>query len=118
MNYNVSQLLKEPVGSTRNYTVDDLASIDGGTIQVLPSGNLTFMRTDSGILVTAGLKTRLRMVCSRCLEGYLLPLSLFIEEEFLPTVDVHIVHLFLSEEAAAQEDVDVIGLSILSGAHL
>ena len=89
MYYNLSQLLKEPVGSTRRYTVDDLASIDDGTIQVLPPGHLTFMRTDSGILVTAGLETRLRTFCSRCLNVCLLHLSLFIEEEYLPSVDIH-----------------------------
>ena len=90
MRYNVSQLLKENTGSTRQFEVDEvLPSPDpdwGEQLEV--SGPVTLVRTPSGILVAATLKTAIADVCARCVEPLIEPLDVEIEAEFFPTVDV------------------------------
>jgi uncharacterized protein len=85
---NVAQLLKSPVGSTRNYEVSGEVDIfgDGGTSLV--NGEVSLIRTDRSILVKGTLNTRAEVTCSRCLTVFGCPLVLNIEEEYFPTVDV------------------------------
>lgn len=89
MQYNVAQLLKEPVGSTRTYWVDEKdVSIDGeGRVDV--QGEVTFLWTHRSILVTGSLTTNLTGVCGRCLEPFEYDLSLELEEEYFPTIDIN-----------------------------
>ena len=89
MYYNVAQLLKEPVGSTRIYELSELLPSDDGSIPMLSEGRLSLMRTDRGIWASTHVEVRLSIPCSRCLKGFLCPLDLAIEEEFLPTVDIN-----------------------------
>lgn len=83
---NVSQQLKGPIGSIRNYTVDEAVDITDGDIQV--QGKMVLMRTDRGILTKGTLNTETELTCSRCLILFSCPLALNIEEEFFPTTDV------------------------------
>ncbi len=78
---NVSQQLKEPVGSIRHHRVSKGSS--GGLLD----GELTLLRTDRGILVRGTLTTSIQAVCSRCLSAFDQRLTLNIEEEYLPTAD-------------------------------
>jgi uncharacterized protein len=84
---NVSQLLKEPIGSERNYQVGgmvDIASSDDG-IPVRGEVNLT--RTNRSILVKGKLYLTVDVACARCLNQFDYPMALDIEEEYFPVLD-------------------------------
>jgi len=83
---NVSQLLKEPIGSTRNYETNEAVDIAGG--DSLIQGEVRLMRTDRGILTQGALHTEIELTCSRCLCLFSFPLTLNIEEEYFPTTDI------------------------------
>ena len=89
MNYNVAQLLKEPVGSTRSYRISGPVLSDDGDSEFVSEGRVALMRTDRGILVTAELEVHLRVTCSRCLRACPHSSSILMEEEYLPTVDIN-----------------------------
>ena len=88
MQYNVAQLLKDPVGSTRSYGIDEPVGTANSTIAASPKGRVFLMRTDKGVWVKANLEVGQLAVCGRCLESFLRPLSVVIEEEYFPTFDV------------------------------
>lgn len=46
------------------------------------------LKTHQGILVDANVDADALLTCGRCLTGYVLKLSLNIEEEFFPMVDI------------------------------
>ena len=87
MRYNVAQLLKEPIGSTRDYMLDEIFS-GSESVADHVSGPLTLLRTHQGVLATAELDVEAVRVCGRCLGEYPLNLSLSIEEEFFPVLDI------------------------------
>jgi uncharacterized protein len=86
MQIDVSQLLKGHVGFTRDYDVDEVVDISGADSIV--KGEVTLIRTDTGILAKGTLYTDVEVTCSRCLMPFSCPLTLHIEEEYFPTVDV------------------------------
>ncbi len=86
MQFNVSQLLREPVGATRRYDIDETVEIDGEPRRV--SGGVEFVRTDKGVLVRADLVSVVKGECSRCLTPAEGPARIAFEEEYLQTVDV------------------------------
>jgi len=86
MQINVSQQLKEPIGATRNYTVDEVTDIAGNNSVV--QGEVSLLRTDRGILAQGTLQTEIEFTCSRCLSPFCCPLTLNIEEEYFPIADV------------------------------
>lgn len=83
---NVSQQLKEPIGSIRNYTVSDTVDVADGSSLV--EGEIKLTRTDRGLLAKGTLNTEIERTCSRCLSLFTCPLTLNIEEEYFPTTDV------------------------------
>jgi len=83
---NVSQQLKAPIGSTRNYKVNETVDIAGG--DSLLQGKVELMRIDRSILAKGTLHTKIELTCSRCLSLFSYPLTLNIEEEYFPTTDV------------------------------
>ncbi len=89
MQINVSQLLQEPIGSTRDYEVDADDEIlgDGNTYNV--RGTCRLMKTQRSILVKCSLDTVVDLTCVRCLGRFRHPLKIRFEEEYLPTVDIH-----------------------------
>ena len=88
MRINVSQLLKAPIGSIRSYEVSEIIDIAGDDSGSMVQGEIKLMRTDRGILAKAALHTEVEVTCSRCLNLFSCPLTLNIEEEYFPTVDV------------------------------
>ena len=86
---NVSQLLKSGLGATRNYHIDDDVDITGEGKPSRVEGEVKLTRTDLGVLVTGTLRTDVEVPCSRCLTEFRLPLTLKIEEEYFPTIDVN-----------------------------
>lgn len=87
---NVAQLLKEPIGATRSYELSIQAE------QLPPELNLTgpltghahLLRTNRGVLVEGVVEGSVLAECSRCLTSFVLPISVEMEEEFQPIIDV------------------------------
>lgn len=90
MQYNVAQLLKEPVGAVRRYELhEDLNAIDNELHLLSPlMGTVQIMRTNSGVLVTGELHTAARVNCGRCMEPIVMPLLVQVEENFRPLTEV------------------------------
>lgn len=87
MLFNVSQLLKEPCGFTREYEVDEEVYFDSTVCPI--SGRVKLMRTDDGVWVSAPLDAFTPGSCSRCLVDIPKMVRLEIEEEFLPEIDIN-----------------------------
>jgi len=86
--FNVSQLMREPVGSRRQYTVQEVfAPIEDDPAAVDLAGQVELLRTDRGVLVRARLTSTGRGECARCLRPVTYPVALEIEEEFMPSID-------------------------------
>ncbi len=88
MQINVSQLLQEPIGSTRDYQISEVADVAGDGKGCLVQGKVRLLRTQRSILAKCALSTEVEFTCSRCLSLFRYPLTLNLEEEYLPTVDV------------------------------
>ena len=88
MNYNVSQLLKEPIGSERFFTITEGESAAYSFPVENAAGQVKLVRTHQGIWVQAFLTTRVLQDCSRCLADSRQTLDLEIDEEFFPETDV------------------------------
>jgi uncharacterized protein len=88
MQINVAQHLKSAVGSVRDYEVSETIDVTGDGNGSLVQGKVSLMRTDQGILVRGVLNAEVKLTCSRCLSLFNCPLTLNIEEEFFPTIDV------------------------------
>lgn len=88
--FNVSQLLKEPIGATRDYeVVAPIRHLVPELIDAEPlAGHVHLLRTDRGVLVQAELSGCVVVPCSRCLVDVSAPIDFIIEEQFQPTVDV------------------------------
>jgi uncharacterized protein len=82
---NVTQLLKEPVGSGQSH---DISGAIGGEVEGFVEGKAKVIRIKRGILVQCKLNAEVRLICSRCLEAFLCPMSFTAEEEFIPIADV------------------------------
>jgi uncharacterized protein len=115
LQFNVAQLLKDATGATRRYDVNaDIKNVLGdavsgaitsdpitsdpitsdpitsdGIITVSPLvGQVEFLRTGLDILATGQLKTTVQKTCARCLTNFTASVSIELEEEFYPVVDV------------------------------
>jgi uncharacterized protein len=84
---NVSQQLKSSIGTIRNYEVDTTVDIDGEEVEF--TGVVRLMKTDRGILLKGTFNTILFLRCSRCLSDFAYPLTVKIEEEYFPVMDVN-----------------------------
>jgi len=80
MQYNVSQLLREHVGSVRRYAVTPEAPIHRGTVELI--------RTPTGVLVRCEADVILDASCSRCLAPFGYREHIRFEEVFYQQVDV------------------------------
>ncbi|MFA5309460.1 MAG: DUF177 domain-containing protein [Dehalococcoidales bacterium] len=87
MDMNVSQLLRDPIGSTRDLHIDEEFDITGNGDSHKIQGDCRLLRTQRSILVKCALKSEVDLVCSRCLGRFRQPLKIKFEEEFYPTLD-------------------------------
>ena len=85
MHFNVSQLVRETSGSTREHDVEDRITYRGDLIEV--RGSIRFVRTDKGVWVTALLNTQVESECGRCLDPYAQTVDVTIDEEAVPLLD-------------------------------
>jgi uncharacterized protein len=94
MKYSVAQLLKEHSGAVRSYDVsENISHLDPEIHPLEPlTGQIMFLRTPDGIMVTGDLHTALLQECSRCLEQAIVPIDFDLEETFTQTVDVFTGH--------------------------
>ncbi len=89
--WNVSGLLAESAGALRDYAVDSV-TIDLGEDLHLASpidGRVHLARTNRGLIVSADFSTSLALECVRCLREIEVPVGIEIDEEALPTIDLH-----------------------------
>lgn len=89
--FNVAGLLAEPPGSTRDLAVDGVR-LDVGEDLVLAAPlavRVRVNRTNRGLLVRGALTASLADACGRCLTPLEIPLDLSLDEEVLPSVDLH-----------------------------
>lgn len=86
MHYNLAQLLMEPIGSTRDYDVDEaFTGPEDGRDRA--QGWVRVIRTHQGVLVRAKLETQVTLTCSRCVKEFEYSSVLTMEEESFPTID-------------------------------
>ena len=85
---NVAQLLKEPVGSTRDYELDESVDITGSGAGGRVKGRVRLIRTNRGILAKGTINTGIEVTCSRCLSQFRCPLTFTVEEEYFPVIEV------------------------------
>jgi uncharacterized protein len=88
MQINVSQLLKEAVGSMQNYELSGIVDITGDGSGSTVNSKVKLTRTNRGILAKTTLATQIKVSCSRCLGLFNYPLELSIEEEYFPILDI------------------------------
>jgi len=89
--WNVAGLLADDPGSTRDYEVAG-ATIDLGDDLRLAEpieGHVRLARTNRGLIVSATFDTAIEAQCSRCLRDIEVPVQVSIEEEALPSIDIH-----------------------------
>jgi uncharacterized protein len=89
MEINVSQQLKAAIGTLREYEIEDEFDILGIGTRNLIKGKVNLTRTNRGILVQGVLQTIVPTECSRCLNTFDCPLTIAIEEEYFPIIDVN-----------------------------
>ena len=82
---NVTQLLKGPVGSSQSH---DISGTIGEEVEGFVEGKAKVIRISRGVLVQCKLTAEVKLICSRCLDTFLCPISFTAEEEFLPISDV------------------------------
>lgn len=87
MQINVAGLMKDPIGSVRTHEIDEEVDFGDGKVKRV-TGKVQLLRTQRGILVQGEVNTEVDLDCSRCLEPFRRPVSLKIEEEYLPTIDI------------------------------
>lgn len=91
LEFNVAQLLKEPTGAVRHYGVEAEPgdALDDELKLVSPiTGQVKFLRTGLNILATGQLLATVEKTCGRCLTTFTAPVSIELEEEFFPTLDI------------------------------
>lgn len=85
----MSQQLKSPIGSVREYEIDELVDILGIGVSTEVEGTVKFTRTHRGILVQGTLNAKIPVECSRCLNVFDYSITIHLEEEYFPVIDVN-----------------------------
>jgi len=83
---NVTQLLKGPIGSSQSH---DISGAIGEEVEGFVEGKAKVIRISRGVLVQCKLTAEVKLICSRCLNTFLCPISFTAEEEFIPISDVY-----------------------------
>ena len=80
---NVSTLLQEAVGATREYELADGEFRYEGALRPI-AGAVRLLRTDQSVLVSGSLQTSTEDMCGACLSPVALELQIEFDEEFRP----------------------------------
>ena len=110
LTFPAAALMGEPPGSTREYDVHGVTVDPGDDLHLVApvDGRIRLSRTNRGLLVDGRFNTVLEAECARCLRPVRVPLELEIDEEVLPSIDVH---SGLPVEAEEGEDPEVVRLN-------
>ena len=105
--WNVAGLLADDPGAERVYPVAGV-TIDLDDLELASpiEGRVRLLRTNRGILASASLQAALALECSRCLRDVVEPVSIDIQEEYLPSLD-----LATGRPLATDDEPDVARLS-------
>ena len=90
LTFAVSGVLADVPGTLRDYAVQDV-DVDPGEELVLAepvNGTIRVTRTNRGLVVDAKLTAALAGECARCLRPLVTQVSMRIDEEVLPTIDL------------------------------
>ena len=88
MTFNVAQLLKEGIGSSRSYEVGGTVNLTNDTGSAVFWGEVTLTRTDKGIWASGPLSANVEDTCGRCLDKAEVPVNFRVDDEYIPLVDV------------------------------
>jgi len=90
LTFAVSGLLAELPGTVREYAVDgvEVDPGDGLVVTEPVSGTVRLARTNRGLVLDARFQTGLAGECARCTRPLVIPITLRIDEEVLPTIDL------------------------------
>lgn len=106
MQFNVAQLLKEPIGATRNYQLDE--SLVGLDPELIPlsslTGSLHLLRTHSGVLATGRFDATIQVDCGRCMEPIPAQAEITFEESFRPLTEVTTGRFLMPDEFEGQAE--------------
>jgi uncharacterized protein len=87
---NVAQLMKSPVGTTREYDMEErLGRVEDQVLTRPVKLHLHLTRINDGLLARGDVETALEVICSRCAEPAEQPLQFHFDEQFRPTIDIH-----------------------------
>lgn len=114
LEFNVAQLLKEPTGAVRTYEINtDINSEFDEELKLvsLLTGQVRFLRAGSNILVTGLLQATIWKTCGRCLTTFTAPVSIELEEEFFPSLDI-------VTGASITQSPEVEEANLIDGQHL
>jgi uncharacterized protein len=100
---NVAQLLKEPVGSSQSY---DISGMIDEEVEGFVEGKAKLIHISQGVLVQCKLTAEVKLICSRCLNTFLFPISFTAEEEFLPISDLSGDLVLSSPEQSEEFTID------------
>jgi uncharacterized protein len=90
MKLNVAQLLKSPVGTTREYDLEETpSSIDDQPLTQPLKVHLHLTRLNDGVLARGDVDTAVEAVCSRCVEHTQQLIHFHFDEQFRPTIDIN-----------------------------
>ena len=121
LQFNIAGLLTGPKGGTRSYElsipVSELDQLDDAFDVVAPfRGNARFLWTNERILAIVTGDTAIQQQCSRCLEPFVLPVHIDIEDVFVPSVDMATgqpIHPDDEDEALLIDEHHILDLSEL-----
>jgi uncharacterized protein len=90
LSYNVASLLRAAPGTSERFPVlvSDVPIAEELELAGPVSGEVRLSRTSRSILVRGHLDAALRERCSRCLRPVVTPVSVDLEEEALPSIDI------------------------------
>lgn len=80
MQFHVAGLLREPVGSTRHFTLDNDPPVHKGSVELVRTPGAVLVRVHATVIIDAD--------CSRCLAPFGYREEVAFEEEFFQQVDV------------------------------
>ncbi len=80
MLFNVSQLLREPTGASRNYVLDPDAPVHRGAVELV--------RVPGGVLARCEADVLIEAECSRCLAPFAYPAHIAFDEVYVQQYDV------------------------------
>ncbi len=88
--YPLAGLLAEPPGERRIYPIHGVTIPLPDELRLAEplEGRVEIARTNRGLLVDARLTTALEATCARCLREAEVPLTVRVEEEALPSIDL------------------------------